>query len=512
MNQQSSISKVNSLFSSVLWLTFTIVLTASAVFQVLLSFSMVNLVNYVILILICIACWMLWNSARKNAINRNGLTIISGVLIAKIVFVVIGTIMGVIASIMIMVGSGAFEKIFDTGTVGIGLLVLAIVCVWFSLSYLYYQKLRNIVIGLRNIVDTGRGDVRVSTYIIVIMAIGAAMTLISVITVVRINHMLNMTMGYASQIYNTPYYPLLEYFLNIDLDGITGSIFQSMIGSTAKTIFIGILNCAVSIMSIVLLCTMRDGLPESSRTQLDNLFDDAKKHLQSQVCPQCSASVPRDAKFCTRCGAPMPEPQTTNCPNCGASVPQNARFCNVCGRQIAAPQNGFSNPQSSPANAMPQQQMQQAAPTPQPQQGGWNLQKPTPSAAPSPSETVVLTHETGQLNHTPQDTVQTARNGALIGIGGSLSGKSYQLAHGKTITIGRDPAQCQILVDESNGSISRKHCSVQYRADLGSYTLIDYSSNGVFIDGVQIPKGMPQMVSAGTEIQMGDLREAFRLQ
>src|SRR5262245_21344333 len=49
-------------------------------------------------------------------------------------------------------------------------------------------------------------------------------------------------------------------------------------------------------------------------------------------CPNCNASVPEAAKFCSECGAPLPRA----CPACGHGNPASAKFCSECGAQLAA--------------------------------------------------------------------------------------------------------------------------------------------------------------------------------
>ena len=96
-------------------------------------------------------------------------------------------------------------------------------------------------------------------------------------------------------------------------------------------------------------------------TDLEKEIADCKEDVANKrgriVCPACGASVPKDAAFCMRCGAAMPEkeeePEDAEfvhvepeeegkeevankrgrlvCPACGASVPKDAAFCMRCG-------------------------------------------------------------------------------------------------------------------------------------------------------------------------------------
>lgn len=60
-----------------------------------------------------------------------------------------------------------------------------------------------------------------------------------------------------------------------------------------------------------------------------------------QRCEKCGAEVPRNAAFCSSCGASMPKVQEAasenlvQCPSCGAQVKKGVRFCTVCGKSMA---------------------------------------------------------------------------------------------------------------------------------------------------------------------------------
>lgn len=50
------------------------------------------------------------------------------------------------------------------------------------------------------------------------------------------------------------------------------------------------------------------------------------------TCPSCGRSVPSDSKFCSDCGARMPDRRF--CPDCGAEVTAGSRFCPACGKRL----------------------------------------------------------------------------------------------------------------------------------------------------------------------------------
>ena len=49
-------------------------------------------------------------------------------------------------------------------------------------------------------------------------------------------------------------------------------------------------------------------------------------------CPQCQADLPKDARFCFRCGTPIVRGQV--CGSCGKDLPSDARFCHHCGLEM----------------------------------------------------------------------------------------------------------------------------------------------------------------------------------
>lgn len=49
------------------------------------------------------------------------------------------------------------------------------------------------------------------------------------------------------------------------------------------------------------------------------------------TCPSCGASISAKAKFCSECGAKIP--QAKFCSNCGAKLGANAKFCPECGEK-----------------------------------------------------------------------------------------------------------------------------------------------------------------------------------
>lgn len=88
------------------------------------------------------------------------------------------------------------------------------------------------------------------------------------------------------------------------------------------------------------------------------------------VCPKCGTELPMGSRFCTNCGAQIPqeEPPASykgmkRCPNCGNLIDKDARFCTNCGAQLQpASEASTQAAQSAPA---PESAPVQAAPAPE---------------------------------------------------------------------------------------------------------------------------------------------------
>ena len=105
---------------------------------------------------------------------------------------------------------------------------------------------------------------------------------------------------------------------------------------------------------------------------------------------------------------------------------------------------------------------------------------------------------------------QGKHDGTLTGIRGSYAGAAIPLKSGTAVFIGRDPKSCSIVVKGEN--VSRKHCSVTYDEKNNSYSVTDYSVNGVYDRrGRKLESGRVTIMAPGDEIHIGATDEIFRL-
>lgn len=100
--------------------------------------------------------------------------------------------------------------------------------------------------------------------------------------------------------------------------------------------------------------------------------------------------------------------------------------------------------------------------------------------------------------------------GAILGIHGYLQGRIMALRENKIILLGRDPKTCDLIIQDDG--ISRTHCGICYNSGEETYTIYDYSTNGVFPANMpRMNKGDALVVPRGTHLYLGDARNEILL-
>ena len=100
--------------------------------------------------------------------------------------------------------------------------------------------------------------------------------------------------------------------------------------------------------------------------------------------------------------------------------------------------------------------------------------------------------------------------GALVFTKGKLLGVIIRIRDGIEITVGRDAVKADVVVAEK--TISRLHCKVIYHRDIHSYSVFDYSKNGVFLrDGSRLPFEQEVIIASGEELWLGSADNIIRL-
>ncbi len=107
-------------------------------------------------------------------------------------------------------------------------------------------------------------------------------------------------------------------------------------------------------------------------------------------------------------------------------------------------------------------------------------------------------------------TVAFEGNGMGVGVIRCLSGEwmgaNFNLQNMEKVNIGRDSSACNIVL--SSPAISALHCSIQFNAYNGKYSVTDYSTNGTMIsvgggNVFRLQKNVPLELENGT-VYIGD--------
>lgn len=100
---------------------------------------------------------------------------------------------------------------------------------------------------------------------------------------------------------------------------------------------------------------------------------------------------------------------------------------------------------------------------------------------------------------------------AILGVAGMYTGAKFLLQPDHPVLVGRDKTVVQIVFTEGAEKISRRHCSVMFNSKEQKYQVIDYSSNGTYVNGSKLPTNVPVLVKRGTELALGNTKNVIRL-
>lgn len=76
---------------------------------------------------------------------------------------------------------------------------------------------------------------------------------------------------------------------------------------------------------------------------------------------------------------------------------------------------------------------------------------------------------------------QESAQGIILCLAGQYKGQSLPMEDGQTITIGRNPKLCDLVLDNQYSNISGKHVVIQYLASQNQYVVTDCSTNGTSV-------------------------------
>ncbi len=112
-----------------------------------------------------------------------------------------------------------------------------------------------------------------------------------------------------------------------------------------------------------------------------------------------------------------------------------------------------------------------------------------------------------------QEQTNDVPRGVLRGLCGMYAGAEIMLTEG-AVVLGRDAARVNLVFDEMNPRVSRKHCKISYDRQNQVFILEDYSSTGTYKNGSTncLPQGMSVTLQAGSVIAIGDETNQFILE
>lgn len=244
----SPIGRVQQLFGSVFSLGFAVLFTAGVLCSIILQFSFASVLSYVLMILICIGCWVNYVGARTNQLQERGLNLINGALVAQIVMTVLEMIfllaIVVLASIALSKLTGDMEQYLPV-IIGVAIGIVA----FFVLMICYYKGLRKTVISARNVLRSGYGGMAVSMYSVVIMCIGMVTKLISL-------GVMNRSQAFLQKISDQ----LLEYcYWSLDSNSYNAleTVLNGVVTYNNANVLTTLLMIAAQIVAVIILINVR---------------------------------------------------------------------------------------------------------------------------------------------------------------------------------------------------------------------------------------------------------------
>ncbi len=103
--------------------------------------------------------------------------------------------------------------------------------------------------------------------------------------------------------------------------------------------------------------------------------------------------------------------------------------------------------------------------------------------------------------------------GSIRGVTGMYTGQVFNLAGAEEIIVGRDSSVSNIVLTNNASKISRRHCGIIFDSSTQRYSVIDYSSNGTFLENnTRLVAGTPTPLSRGTVIYLGNRDNCFVLE
>jgi pSer/pThr/pTyr-binding forkhead associated (FHA) protein len=85
---------------------------------------------------------------------------------------------------------------------------------------------------------------------------------------------------------------------------------------------------------------------------------------------------------------------------------------------------------------------------------------------------------------------------------GVAMGQGFQLPEDRKVIVGKNPQKANLVINDP--SVSGVHCSIRYQAANNTYSIIDHSTNGTYVNGVRLQKDVPMQYPAGTVLTLAN--------
>lgn len=96
-------------------------------------------------------------------------------------------------------------------------------------------------------------------------------------------------------------------------------------------------------------------------------------------------------------------------------------------------------------------------------------------------------------------------------LSGEFTGTSIPVTPGKDITIGRDSNRANVVTSSANTTISGLHCRIRYDEQNGKYIVIDYSTNGTYLNNEKLTPERVNYALQGSLVTLADGAMIFKL-
>lgn len=239
------VAEIAAICGSMLALVFSVLISANALLNLIANFNLFTVIAEIPVILICIACWIIYTSCVSGTLNESGFALIGGVLVAELILCNIPFAFGGIAGIILM-----FQGDELIG-VGLGILIGCIIAM--CLYSLFWNGLRKTVSSARMILRGSAIQWQTSLYCIVCICIGAFSQLASLAS-------RSTALSYLSQVIGNLSYELYYATGSKEISDMVTKYLYSLMGTTKNSLadFNIFLSIAVSVCSAIILIQIRN--------------------------------------------------------------------------------------------------------------------------------------------------------------------------------------------------------------------------------------------------------------